>query len=146
VRERVANGAFPCTEKLFRLRLTRMGTTLAYAWAPGIDGNNFEEIHRADYGPEDIARVTLAVLNGRTLANVDVQFLDLHIRGQRETQAVLDPSKSPPRYKAKIAATPPPKSGGTWKALGAVAVLVGIILAGALIFFRRRDAPNKSEE
>jgi hypothetical protein len=74
-------GTFPSTDKAGRLRLKRTGTTLHYLWAPGIEGNAFEEIHQCEFGNDDIVRVRLAALTGRQPCGVDVRLVDFRVRG-----------------------------------------------------------------
>ena len=49
-------GSAPCTARDFCLRLKRTGTTLRYQWAPGTEGEDFQEIHKLDFGDEEVSR------------------------------------------------------------------------------------------
>jgi hypothetical protein len=73
-------GVSPSAEKVGRLRLKRTGTTLHYLWAPGIDGDAFEEIHQCEFGKDQIDRIRLAALTGRQPCGVDVRLLDFRVR------------------------------------------------------------------
>jgi Protein of unknown function (DUF1583) len=76
-----AGGVHPCKDNLVRLRLKRTGTTLHYLWAPGLAGDNFQEIHAyKNFGDSDIVAARMNVLTGREPCNVDVRFIDLRVR------------------------------------------------------------------
>jgi WD40 repeat protein len=72
----------PCTEKVGRLRFKRTGGTLSCQWAPGTEGNNFEDRQVLDFGTDNIQDIRLAALNGRTNAEVDVRLLNLRVRSR----------------------------------------------------------------
>jgi hypothetical protein len=73
----------PCTDTVGRLRFRRTGTTLSCLWAPGTQGDDFQEKQHVVFGTEDIEGIWLVALTGRTPSNVDVRFRDLRVRGQR---------------------------------------------------------------
>jgi serine/threonine-protein kinase len=73
-------GAAPCTDTVVRLRLRRTGTTLHYLWAPGTEGDTFQEIHQSDSSADDVKSVRLTALTGRQPCNVDVRLLDFRVR------------------------------------------------------------------
>jgi Protein of unknown function (DUF1583) len=96
-----------------RLRLKRTGTTLFCLWAPGIEGGDFQEVHHAEIGDEDIDRVRLVALNGQTNTPVETRLLDLLIRSG--------------------SAPPPPPSFTAAKGGVSIALLVGLAFTLALI-------------
>jgi hypothetical protein len=71
----VVEGSVPCEDKVGRLRLKRTGNTLAYLWAPGLDGDNFQEVQKLDFGTTDIDRVRVGVLNGRQKTPLDARLV-----------------------------------------------------------------------
>ena len=114
-------GAAPCTEKVGRLRLKRTGTTLLYLWAPGIDGDNFQQIHQMEFFADDMDAIRLTALTGRTPSSVDVRLLDLRVRGQLIATPILAAER------------------GTLAAVLLVGMLVTLGFAiGAWLFVRRR--------
>jgi serine/threonine protein kinase len=73
-------GMVPSTDRVVRLRLKRTGTSLSYSWAPGMEGEHFQEIHRCDVTTDDVESIRLSTLTGRQPYNVDARFVDLRIR------------------------------------------------------------------
>ncbi len=67
-------GGVPCIDTTGRMRLRRVGATLYYAWAPGIQGDNFQEIHQCEFGKTDLNGLRLSALNGRTSTTVNVRL------------------------------------------------------------------------
>jgi DNA-directed RNA polymerase subunit RPC12/RpoP len=75
-----AGGVQKCVNTLLRLRLKRVGKALHYLWAPGVEGDDFQEIKvQEEFGDADITAVRMSVITGREPCNVDVRFLDFHI-------------------------------------------------------------------
>jgi serine/threonine-protein kinase len=73
-------GMVPSTDRVVRLRLKRTGTSLSYAWAPGMEGGDFQDIQRCEVTTDDVQSVRLSALTGRQPYNVDARFIDLRIR------------------------------------------------------------------
>jgi serine/threonine protein kinase len=84
---RFEGGVAPCTDTVVRLRLKRTGTTLHYLWAPGTEGDTFQEIHECDYSADDVKSVRLTALTGRQPCNVDVRLLDFRVRSTGQPAA-----------------------------------------------------------
>jgi hypothetical protein len=95
-----AGGIAKCSEKRLRLRLKRTGTTLHYQWAPGFEGDKFEEIRaEKNFGEDDIIAVRMSVVTGREPCDVDVRFVQLRIRsgGMVEANAKGGVAVAPPK-------------------------------------------------
>jgi DNA-directed RNA polymerase subunit RPC12/RpoP len=121
----------PCSETLLRLRLKRAGDTLSYWWAPGADGDDFQEVlwsrGKIPFGSEPVQNVRVTAGNGRLAALMEVRLLDLRIRsGTTLSEA--------PRTE------PAPRGGRRWLILAGV-VIIGIgMAAGIVVALRRRRA------
>jgi len=128
-------GSSPCTANEFRLRLKRQGTTLHYQWAAGTAGEDFQEIHKLDFGADDLKLVELRWTTGRQPCNLDARILDLRIRSKEP--AVAAPAPEP-------AAEPPSKYRRLWWLAGGLAGIVGLWLL--LLLFRRfrRGVPQSA--
>jgi hypothetical protein len=63
-----------------RLRLKRTGEMLQYLWSPELTGDNFSLIHKCAY-PDEVKFVRLVAETRQGHRNLDVRYLDLHIRG-----------------------------------------------------------------
>ncbi len=111
-----------------RLRLKRTQTTLQYLWAPGLDGDPFVEIHRAEYGSGDVQRASVNALTAKHPCALDVRILDLRIR--HSGPAMAGPAAAPPR--------------GPWK-LAFVIILLLLLIGGvAVVVWQQRRAPRSS--
>lgn len=132
-------GAVPCTDKVGRLRLKRVGPMLHYLWAPGTEGGEFKEIKNLEFGDNDIKRVVLVGFNGRQPANADVRFFDLRIDSGADNPA-------PQPAAAPVVGPPADRPRSYWWLITAVsaAALVGIALAIGVVVRRRR--PSTSAE
>lgn len=75
-------GTVACLDKVGRMRLKRVGTTLYYQWSPTLEGGAFEELHRLEFGDGPVARVRLGGVTGRQQCKLDVRLLDFRIRSQ----------------------------------------------------------------
>jgi serine/threonine protein kinase len=116
---RFEGGPSPCSERVGRLRLKRVGAVLHYLWAPGTTGNEFEEVHQCEFGSEELERVSLRGLSSQRRCDLDCRYLDLRIRTSEPAPAL--PATAP---------EPAPPAKGTWKlvlvsVLG-LALVVGI--------------------
>jgi hypothetical protein len=76
-----SGGPSPCTATSGRLRLQRIGTVLHYMWSPDSKGETFEEIHRGEFGGDDIAIVSVSGTTGRQPCRLDLRLLDFQLRG-----------------------------------------------------------------
>jgi hypothetical protein len=126
-------GSAQCTAKELRLRLKRTGTTLRYQWAPGTTGGEFQEIHKLDFGADDIKLVELRWTTGRQPCTLDARLLDLRILSKEPAVAEEAP--------APVAAPPSPYRRLWWLAGGA-AVIVALWLALLLVRRAKRGAPQ----
>ena len=77
---KTTEGVKLCAAKVLRLRMTRVGTKLHYAWAPGLEGGEFQEIHVEDFGDDDIKAARLCAFTGRMPCDVDVRLLEFSVR------------------------------------------------------------------
>ncbi len=128
---RIDQDTAPCAETTGRLRLKRTGPTLYFLWAPGTQGDAFQEIHKCEFGDSAIDRVRLVAQTGQSPVNVDVRLLDLRILGHKsgETFPALDPTR-----------------GGIAVALLIALVATLSIALGIWFFLRtRRGEPNQAE-
>jgi hypothetical protein len=92
-------GAAPAKGKSVRLRLKRTNTILRMLWAPGTEGDTFQDIHQFEFGADDLNRVRLE-LNadlGRKPGALDVRLLKLTIRSSGLT---ADPTADPEERRA----------------------------------------------
>ena len=128
---RTLANVWPCTDTTGRLRLKRMGTTLYYYWAPGTQGDNFQEVKQCEYSNGDIENVRLAVTTGRAPANVDVRLLDLRIRTLSPAEGAQAPAPKTPSRRAM------------W--ILAIFIALGLITGGFLVWLRKRNADTKEE-
>jgi ribosomal protein S27E len=153
----LANGKFngngaKCTAKVLRLRQKRTGTTLHYQWAPGLAGDNFEEIHaEKDFGPDDIAYVRMNAMTGQEPCNVDVRFLDLRIRYGGLVDAAVAGKDVVPVAQPNNAVNPPANApqGISWLLLTSllgVGVLVLLTSAIGIVLWLKRRTPATAAE
>jgi serine/threonine protein kinase len=125
----MASGAVPCTDTVGRLRLRRTGTTVQCLWAPGTAGEDFQEVHRCEFGGEPIGRVVVSGVTGRKPCALDVRFADLRIRAA--------PAAVP------AAAAPP---SGSWKLLLALALALPLAVGVWLAVRRSRRSGARQAE
>jgi hypothetical protein len=117
--------AAPCADKVGRLRLHRTGTVLHYLRAPGIAGDDFEEVHRCEFGAEDIQRVELRGTTGRYPCKLDARLLEVRIRS------------GPSIPIRELAAPPAPAPEKGRRLLLLLAALAVIAVTGAGLALRR---------
>ena len=126
-------GSSPCTATEFRLRLKRTGTTLRYQWAPGTTGDDaFQEIHKLDFGADDLKLVELRCTTGGQPCKLDARILDLRIRSKEAADA--DSAPEP-------VAAPPSKYRRLWWLVGGSAGIVGLWLVLLLSRRYKRSVP-----
>jgi hypothetical protein len=122
-------GAVRATAKAGRLRLKRTGTTLYFLWAPQNAGENFEEVHRCEFGTGDINFVWVELNSnaGRRSGALDVRLLDLKVRSTTPAGAPLSVPEDgrAPRSKVWLLA-----GGGLF-----LAILLALVMA---LVVRRR--------
>jgi hypothetical protein len=85
-----------CADKSGRLCHKRVGSTLHYLWAPGLEAGPYTELARVDYGDGPVDRIRLAGLTGRQRCNLDVRLLEFHVRSRASdlaTQAAASPTR-----------------------------------------------------
>ena len=124
------------TDKVGRLRLKRTGTTLAFLFAPGTTGDEFEQIQQLEFGDANIRAVSLVGHTGRQPLNLDARFLDLRIvTGTLTAPVAQDPDKEAASDKSRV----------FWWLVGGVLVLAGALLVIRLLMRRksRRTIPAK---
>lgn len=130
--QRRVGDSVPCTATIGRLRLQRTGTILRYAWAEGIEGGTFQEVHAEDFGADELRTVKLNATTGRQVAAVDVRFIELRIRSQE----MLATTPAPAAQTA-----PPAGPSRLWLWL-LLCLAVGFALSGLLVWLRRRSGPT----
>lgn len=124
----------PCPDNLLRLRLARSGTTLHYAWAPGLVGDNFVELHQEDIGTDDVDHVKVMALNAQKPCLVDVRLLELRIRSGPQGNAAAPAPAGPSR---------------SWLA---AAIVIGMMLTlvltlgVVLVIYKQRQSQPTEEE
>jgi DNA-directed RNA polymerase subunit RPC12/RpoP len=142
-------GVAKCTDKLLRLRLKRTGAAMHYQWAPGLVGDNFDEIRvEKDFGEGDVTAVRMNAFTGREPCNVDVRFLDLRIRyGGLVDAAVIGKNGMPIAHpnKPDNPVLPAAPQGSSWLLLAAllgagVLVVLGAAVGIVLVLKRRTSA------
>ena len=136
-KRKITAGPSPCTDKLLRLRMQREGTILRFSWAPGIAGNEFQEIRQLDFGGDDLRYAALVGVTGRQKCKLDARFLDLRIRSGGILAAAAPAA-------AKAPASRPDGERNYWWLLTLAAVVV--LLGGGLALQRllRRRARGTS--
>jgi hypothetical protein len=121
----------PCQDKVGRLRMKRTGTILSYWYASGTSGDSFEEIHRCEFGSDDIVRMSVRGLTGKRPCLLDMRFLDLRIRSAQPVTAAVTAVAQAGDHAVK----------GTWK-LWLVLALVMALSLGVLLAVRQRRRPG----
>ncbi len=143
VAELTGSSGVPCTDKLLRLRLQRIGDTVSYYWAPGSAGDNFKKIKDAPFDGTDVKRIKLVALNGLTFSNVDVRLFDITVRGEKESNpTAMVQLKVPSDGQAKNTWKPGARGNGGGVA---AALIIGLLFTlavagGAWLYVRRRRA------
>jgi len=112
----------PCTDKIGRLRLKRVGTALTYSHANGAIGEKFDEIHTLEFGADQIRRVDLVGMTGRQPCNMDARFLDLRIQDE-SVQALDQPQTGQAKTDPESDTVP-----RGWRTVAGLAVLATIFL------------------
>jgi DNA-directed RNA polymerase subunit RPC12/RpoP len=137
-----------CNDKLLRLRLKRVGGTLHYQWAPGVEGDNFQELTaQPQFGAGDVTAVRMSVLTGRKPCNVDVRLIELWVGsgGVRDAQdANAAPVPPPPNNLGPGPAVEITPSRSWMMALviiGAVLLLFSALGAVGLVVLMKRRKP-----
>jgi hypothetical protein len=137
-KERFLVGAAPAQGNVGRLRLKRTKDLLHFLWAPGLEGDTFQQVHQAEFEYPEVTLIrwelSSAVDDGQSGA-LDVRLLDLKIR-----------SSTAPEHLAGEADQPPAGSSTMWL-LGAA--IIGLLLLSALaislLLRRRRSAPAAAD-
>jgi hypothetical protein len=121
----------PCDEKTLRLRLQRIGPTIIYSWSPGASGGAFIEVHRKEFGTDEIEAIRVFAVNAQQPCLVDVRVFDLQVRTRGEG------AKSAPL--AAPLAPQPDRSGWLAAALCIGISVIAILAAsiGVFLFLRR---------
>jgi hypothetical protein len=103
-----------------------------FLWSPSDTGENFEEIHQAEFGPEDLKLLRLELLAraGDRPCTLDVRLVELRIRSD---SLAANPVSAPAEGRT-------PGSTARLAAGAALAVLLLIFLLAALALRRRRGA------
>lgn len=122
-----------------RLRLVRTGPTLRYLVAE--EAGEFQEIHSAEVGTEDVTNLRALAVTGGKPAGADVRLVDWSIQG----------ASLPNR----LAVPPSPGGGWGWLVWTAAAVLLLVLGSGTACYFfpeargflrRWRRAPKADAE
>ena len=151
VAETIGSSSVPCTDKMIRLRLQRIGDTVSYYWAPGLVGDNFKKIKEVLFDKTDIKRIKWVALNGRKSCNVDVRLFDITVRGEKESNPTAAVQlRVPADGQTKNSGKPGVGSSGGGIA---AALIIGLVLtlaaSGGLWFYvrrrRRAGAPPAAE-
>ena len=131
-------GTTPWPDSIGRLRLKRTGTTLSFLAAPGLVGEDYQEIHAAEFGGNDIRAVALIGFTGRQSCTLDARFLDLRIKSSGPTVApAVGQQGAPPQN---------PGSRGWVSALvllGLGSTFVFVLGLGAWVYLRQRRAAEE---
>ncbi len=140
VAESVGSSSVPCTDKMIRMRLQRIGDIISYYWAPGLVGDNFKKIKEVPFDKTDIKRVKVVALNGRTSSNIDVRLFDITVRGEKESNPTAAVQlRVPADGQAKNSGKPGAgSSGGGIAAALIIGLVVTLAAAGGVWFYVRR--------
>jgi hypothetical protein len=111
-----------------QLRLKRTETILHYLWAAGMTG--FEEIHKVNYGNNDVRRVAVGAVTGRQPCALDLRLIDLRVRHSGSMAAPTVPP-APPR--------------GSWKVALAVVLFLTLLAGVGVAVWHGRRATGASE-
>jgi Protein of unknown function (DUF1583) len=88
--------------RLGRLRLRRTGETLEYSIARGVVGDNFQVLHRWQFGSSDIDLVSLLAFTEKRPKTLEARWLDLSVqgdellRGDQKSRPAIGSSQSSP--------------------------------------------------
>jgi hypothetical protein len=132
----------PCTETTLRLRLRRIGDEMYYLWSPALTGDDFQLAGKTTLGPKDVEFVRLTAITDQKSYDIDVRWLDLEIRGQKNTEPI-DRSKS-------WSNTPAPgttfvaKNADGKGSLAVIALVIGLVVTivacvGCWLYLRKRS-------
>jgi serine/threonine-protein kinase len=69
----------PCPANVVRLRMKRIGSTLAYLWAPEADGGDFQLMHEGEFRSDDVRVIKVMASTGSQPCDVDVRILELRV-------------------------------------------------------------------
>lgn len=114
----------PCEANVGRMRLKRVGSILHYQWAEGLEGEEFHEVKKVDFGPDDITGLSMRGLTGKQPYALDARFFDLRIRSGNPIAAAPAPAPAPVEN-----AAPGPERERSWRWL---AILAGLVVAVAV--------------
>jgi hypothetical protein len=116
------------TERICRYQMTRVGQTVRFAWAPGTQGSDFEQLGEAVW-PNEIEHVRVVVFGlDQDGGSLEARLLDFHIRADKLTNISIFAAEK----------------GGLTKALLAGMAITLLIAVAAWLFFRRRRKPALS--
>jgi hypothetical protein len=135
--------ATPCTETTLRLRLKRTGNVMVYLWSPGLTGDDFQVSGKTKIDPKDVEFIRLTAGTDQKPYDIDVRWLDLQIRGQKNTEPT-DPAKSWSKTPAPGAAAVASKGPAGKGSLAVIVLVIGLIItiiavAGCWLYLRKRS-------
>lgn len=138
-----------CKDTKLRLRMKRVDKALYYYWAPGFEGDNFEQIRVVqDFGDGDLTAARINAITGREPCNVDVRFISLHI-GSGGLQKDPNVAPLPPPRSQEDTPAPPVEGGKSWVMVfviigGVLILFVAVAAVGILVLFKRRQVAGPS--
>jgi hypothetical protein len=121
---------FPTKASSGQLRLVRQGTYLSYL-VKGDGDETFEELHKVDFGTDDVTVVRFVVNTSEQPLAVDARLIDLRVRSGTLPAVAQMTTEDPP---------PAISSSHTWLITGA-AMVVLVAAAGLLRVALKRRAP-----
>ncbi len=124
----------PWTDNKGRLRLKREGPILYCLYAAGTEGDEFTELKKVDFGPEEVAHVRVSGVTAQQPCRLEARLIDLRIRGGGVPAATGLPA---------VAAEPagPPRNATLWLVLGLAVLGAAVALWLAL---RRGKSPSQA--
>jgi hypothetical protein len=130
----------PCDAMILRLRIKREQSMLSYWWAPGLDGEDFQAIGTAEFGPDDVHAVVMNATTGNSPLELDARFLDLKIRSTDRSPttnvAIRSPAnRSPALTDSSTPAAEQPRVRRWWLLL---ALALGILVFVTVMTWRLR--------
>jgi hypothetical protein len=114
-----------------RLRLARTGTGLAFQVDEG--GAGFRTIATKEVGGADVVSVRAMVATGAKPLPLDLRYSNLELRWAPSTRIAPPPVAAPRRTR-----------GWLWAGVGVV-MLIGLSMAGVLLFVRRRRRADQGQ-
>jgi hypothetical protein len=127
-KERFLTGGAPVKGNLVRLRLKREKNILHFLWAPGLEGDNFQEVYQCAFEHPEVTHIRWelsSAIDDRTSGALDARLLDLRIRSSTA------PAERPPE-------DAPAAGSNAWLLAAAIVGLAVVVALLISLMARRR--------